>query len=295
MKRFGGNAIALGIAARLGAVVVMGVMVALVKMCGERGVHVFEIVFFRNAFAFIPLLAYISATGGVRLLRTRRPFGHLARASIGVTGMLCGFSAVAMMPLAEYTAIQFAAPLFITALSAPILGEKVGGRLWAAVVVGFVGVLVMLRPDPANFVHLASILAVIQALGTAGAMLAIRQLGQTEAGPTIVFYFTLFAATVGGVALPFVWTTPSASTLGLLMATGLCGGVGQLMLTAAFKLAPPAIVAPFDYATLLWAGVLGFVLWGELPGWTTLAGAPLVVGSGLYIAWRETRRAPPAV
>lgn len=286
------NDIVLGIAARLGAVVVMAVMVALVKLCGERGVNTFEIVFFRNAFAFIPLLAYIFATGGPRLLVTRRPLGHLLRAAIGVTGMLCGFTAVAAMPLAEYTAIQFAAPLFITALSAPVLGEKVGPSLWAAVMVGFAGVVVMLRPDPANFIAPAALLALIQALGTAGAMLTIRQLGRTEAGPTIVFYFTLFAALVGAAGLPFVWSTPDAGTLALLVLTGLVGGIGQLLLTAAFRLAPPAVVAPFDYATLLAAGVIGFVVWGELPGWATWAGAPLVIGSGLYIVWRETRTTP---
>jgi drug/metabolite transporter (DMT)-like permease len=286
----GANRTLLGIASRLGAVIVMGTMTALVKLCVEQGVHPMEVVFFRNAFAFIPIVAYIMMTDGPRVLRTQRPGAHLVRSAIGVTGMICGFTALGMMPIAEFTAIQFAAPLFITALSAPILGEKVEPRLWAAVAVGFVGVLVMTRPDPANMTGVASMLAIGQAFATAGAMLAIRQLGRTEPGPAIVFYFTVAAALVGAAALPFVWSAPSPGALILLIGCGLCGGVGQLLLTQAFKLAPAAVVAPFDYATLLWVGLLGWLIWNEFPKTQTLAGGALVVASGLYIVWRETRR-----
>jgi drug/metabolite transporter (DMT)-like permease len=280
----------MGIGARLAAVVAMGVMTAIVKICGERGVHVFEIIFFRNAFAFVPILAYILMTDGTRVLRTTRPLGHLTRAVVGMVGMGCGFAAVAMMPLAEYTAIQFASPLFITALSALVLKERVDGRLWAAIVSGFLGVLIMVRPDPAQVSGLGPVLAIVSALGASGAMIAIREIGRTEPGPTIVFYFTLFATLFGAAGLPFVWTQPDWSTLGLLVLCGLCGGVGQLFLTQAFKLAPAAVVAPFDYASLLWAGVLGWLIWNEFPKKDTLAGGAIVVASGLYIVWRETRR-----
>jgi drug/metabolite transporter (DMT)-like permease len=278
-----------GIALKLGAVVAMGTMSALVKLAAERGAHTLEIVFFRNLFAFIPIVAYILATRGWTVLRTSRPLGHLVRAGIGISGMLCGFAALGLMPLAEFTAINFAAPLFITALSWPVLGEKVGPHRWAAVAVGFLGVLVMVRPDPVHLVGLGALLALGQALGTAGAMLAIRQLGATEPGPTIVFYFTLAATLVGAAGLPFVWTRPSPDLLLILVACGLTGGVGQLLLTQAFRLAPAAIVAPFDYAALLWAGVLGYAIWSETPSAATLGGGGVVVASGLYILWRETR------
>ncbi len=279
-----------GIALKLGAVIAMGLMSALVKLAAERGAHTLEIVFFRNLFAFIPLLAYILATRGWMVLRTSRPLGHLTRSAIGVSGMVCGFAAVGMMPLSDYTAITFAAPLFITALSQPVLGEKVGPHRWVAVVVGFVGVMVMVRPDPVNLIGLGALLALGQAFGTAGAMLAIRQLGTTEPGPTIVFYFTLAATLVGAAGLPFVWTRPSPELLLILVACGLMGGVGQILMTQAFRLAPAAIVAPFEYAALLWAGLLGFSLWGETPAATTLVGGTIVIASGLYILWRETRR-----
>jgi drug/metabolite transporter (DMT)-like permease len=279
-----------GIALRLGAVVCMGTMAALVKLAAERGAHTFEIVFFRNFFAFFPILGYILATQGLGVLKTTRPVGHVVRAAIGITGMMCGFAALARIPLSEFTAITFSAPLFITALSAPVLGERVGIHRWAAVSIGFVGVLVMVRPDPVNLVGLGALLAIGQALGSAGAMLAIRQLGATEPGATIVFYFTLAAACVGAVLTPFVWTQPDMELLVILILTGLSGGVGQLFLTQAFKIAPAAVVAPFEYASLIWVGLLGYLIWRETPTATTVVGGLIVVASGLYLLWRETRR-----
>ena len=272
----------------------MGMMAALVKMAAERGAHTLEIVFFRNFFALVPFLAYVGATRGWAVLRTQRPVGHLIRSAVGISGMLCGFAALPLMPLSEFTAINFAAPLFITALSWPVLGEKVGAFRWAAVLVGFVGVMVMLRPDPAHLIGLGPALALGQALGTAGAMLAIRQLGATERGPTIVFYFLLAGTAVGTIGLPFVWTQPTPEMLLILVLCGLSGGAGQLLLTQAFRLAPAAAVAPFEYAALLWACALGYGLWGEIPSSATIAGGCIVAVSGLFIAWRETRRGRPA-
>jgi drug/metabolite transporter (DMT)-like permease len=285
------NRIGLGIAARLGAVMTMGSMVILVKLCAERGAHPMEIIFFRNAVAFVPLILYILATGGFGVLRTKRPVGHLVRSSIGVIGMVFGFTALKYLPVTEFTAIQFAAPILIAALSGPVLKEKVGRHRWIAIGVGFCGVLFMLRPDPSHMVGIGSILALGQVMGTAGAMLAVRQLGSTEAGPTISFYFFLTATIVGALSLPFVWTTPDPHTLVLLVGCGLFGGVGQLLLTQAFRLAPASLVAPFDYATLLWNGGLAFLIWGELPRPATLVGGVIVVGSGLFLVWRELRRA----
>lgn len=274
----------------------MGSMSALVKLAAERGAPTFEIIFFRNLFAFIPIAGFIVATRGSAVLRTSRPLGHLTRASIGVAGMFCGFAALGLLPLSEFTALTFAAPLFITALSGPALGEKVGPHRWAAVALGFLGVLIMVRPDPHQIVNVGALLALGQALGTAGAMLAIRQLGTTEPGPTIVFYFTLAATLFGALGLPFVWVTPSRELLVILVLTGLTGGVGQLLLTQAFRIAPAAVIAPFDYTTLIWTGLIGHLIWNETPRWNAAIGAVVVAASGLYILWRETRRsaaAPP--
>ena len=298
-----------GIAYRVGAMVCMALLSAIVKWCGSRGINVFQIIFFRNAFAFVPLGIYIWRTTGFGVLRTQRPLGHLARSTIGLVGMVSGFSAVQFLPLTSATAFNFASPLFMTALAALILHEKVGRHRWGAVAVGFIGVLVMVRPDASHAAHagaahvgqiggqiagvskslIGTVLALMGAAGAAGAMIAVREIGRTERGPTIVFYFTLAGATLGLVSLPFVWVTPDPATLALLILAGLIGGVGQMFLTEALRVAPVGVVAPFDYTQLIWASLIGYFVWGELPHPATLIGAGIVAASGIYILYRELR------
>jgi drug/metabolite transporter (DMT)-like permease len=285
-----------GIAFRVGAMVCMAALSALVKWCGARGVPVMQIIFFRNAFAFVPLGLYIWRTSGFSVLYTSRPLGHLARATIGLSAMVCSFTAVQFLPLTSATAFTFASPLFMTALAALILREKVGVHRWSAVAVGFIGVLIMLRPGAggaslggAGKALIGSGLALAGAAGAAGAMITVREIGRTERGPTIVFYFTLGGAVLGLVCLPFVWVTPDPTTLGLLVVMGLIGGVGQMLLTEALRVAPVGVVAPFDYTQLIWASVIGYFVWGETPGVPTLVGAAIVAASGIYILYRELR------
>lgn len=282
--------IVLGIAFRVAAMACMALLSAIVKWTGSRGIPVFEIILFRNLFAFVPLGLYIWRTTGFEVLATKRPFGHLARSAVGLTGMVCGFSAVQYLPLTEATALQFTSPLFMTALSALLLSEKVGRHRWAAVLVGFVGVLIMARPLPGQLNVPGVTLGILSALGAAGAMVAIRQISDTERGPTIVFYFTLGGAVLGAVGSAFGWVTPDPLTLGLLVLAGLIGGVGQLFLTEALRQAPVGVIAPFDYTQLIWATLLGLVIWGELPHPLTLVGAVVVALSGVYILHRELRR-----
>ncbi|MEW5684658.1 MAG: DMT family transporter [Pseudomonadota bacterium] len=279
-----------GIAFRVAAMACMALLSALVKWTGSKGIPVFEIILFRNLFAFVPLGLYIWRTTGFGVLKTRRPMGHLARATVGLTGMVCGFSAVQYLPLTEATALQFTSPLFMTALSAMLLSEKVGKHRWAAVFVGFIGVLIMARPLPGHMNVPGVTLGVLSALGAAGAMVAIRQISDTEKGATIVFYFTLGGVVIGAVGSLFNWVTPDPQTLGLLVVAGLIGGVGQLFLTEALRQAPIGVIAPFDYTQLVWASLLGLVIWGELPHPLTLIGAVVVAASGVYILHREMRR-----
>jgi drug/metabolite transporter (DMT)-like permease len=278
-----------GIALRVIAMAVMAVMSALVKWCGAHGVPVFQIIFFRNAFAFIPLGIYIWRTTGPRVVLTRRPLGHLARSAIGISAMIASFSALQFLPLTAATAFSFASPLFMTMLSALLLGEKVGPHRWGAVVVGFIGVLIMIRPDPHHLQLVGAGLALWGAFAAAGAMVTIREIGKTERGATIVFYFTLAGALVGLASAPFGWLALSPAMFALLVLTGLLGGVGQLLLTAALRVAPVGVVAPFDYIQLLWASMIGFLVWGETPAVMTLAGAVVVAASGGYILFRELR------
>lgn len=282
---------ALGIAYRIAAMACMALLAAIVKWTGEAGVPVFEIIFFRNLFAFLPLGLYIWRTTGFEVVKTRRPWGHLTRSVVGLSGMVCGFSAVQHLPLTESTALQFASPLFMTALSAMLLAEKVGPHRWGAVIVGFIGVLVMARPVPGHFNAIGVTLGLLSALGAAGAMVAIRQIADTERGPTIVFYFTLAGTVLGLVgSLLFGWIVPRPEIVGLLVLGGVVGGVGQLFLTEALRQAPIGVVAPFDYTQLIWATGFGFLLWGELPHAATIVGAVMVAGSGVYILHRELRR-----
>jgi drug/metabolite transporter (DMT)-like permease len=281
---------ALGILLRVLAMALMAMLAAIVKACAERGVPVLEIIFFRNAFAFIPVMLYIWRTSGFGVLRTRRPGPHLTRSAVGLTGMICGFTAVSLLPLTQSTAISFSAPLFMVALSALILKEPVGIHRWLAVAVGFVGVLIMVHPDPRQFVGVGVLFAIAAAVGSAGAMIAIREISRTEPGPTIVFYFTLAGTAAGLASLPFGWVMPSPGVLLLLIAAGLIGGTGQLLLTEAIRRAPVAVVAPFDYTQLVWAGLIGFLVWGETPAVFTLVGAMVVAASSTYILWREIGR-----
>ena len=280
---------ALGIALRVGAMACFACLSAIVKWTGGRGIPTFEIVFFRNAFAFVPLGLYIWRAKTPSVLVTQRPVGHLVRSGIGLIAMTCGFSALQRLPLTDATAFQFASPLFMTALSAVMLSERVGRHRWGAVLVGFVGVLIMTRPSGhMNIVGVA--LALGGAVGSAGAAVTIRQMSDTERGATIVFYFTLGGTLLGLAGCLFGWVTPDPQTVGMLILGGLVGGVGQLLTTQAVSVAPVGVVAPFDYTQLIWATGFGFLIWGELPHPATIAGALVVAASGIYILHREIRR-----
>jgi drug/metabolite transporter (DMT)-like permease len=280
----------LGIAYRMLAMVCMACLAAVVKWTGHRGIPVFEIIFFRNLLAFVPLGLYVWRTTGFSVLKTQRPLGHLHRSAVGLIGMVCGFSALQRLALTEATAFTFAAPLFMTALSALVLREFVGRHRWGAVVVGFIGVLIMVRPEPGHMNVIGVAFALAAALGSAAAMVQIRQIAVTEKGPTIVFYFTLAGTALGLAVSLFNWVTPDLTTLAALIFGGLIGGVGQLFLTEAIRVAPVGVVAPFDYSQLIWATILGYLIWGELPHAATVAGALVVAASGIYILHRELMR-----
>ena len=280
----------LGIAYRMAAMVCVALLSAAVKWAGHRGAPVFEMVFFRSAFAFVPILAYIARTTGFTVLKTKLPLGHLHRSVVGLIGMTCSFSALQHLALTEATAFTFAAPLFMTALSALMLHEPVGRHRWGAVIVGFIGVLIMVRPEPGHMNVVGVAFGLTAALGSALAMVQIRQIAVTEKGATIVFYFTLAGTVLGGVVSIFHWVTPDPLSLEVLIASGLVFGVGQLFLTEAIRVAPVGVVAPFDYSQLIWATGLGYLVWGELPHAATLAGAMVVAASGIYILHRELLR-----
>ena len=194
------------------------------------------------------------------------------------------------MPLADVFGIAFTSPLFVTALSVPLLGERVGIRRWSAVSVGFIGVLIMVRPD-SGIVDWTSWIALFSTFLYALALVFLRNLGKTESTVSIVFYVTLTTTIASALTLPFQWVTPGPLDAVLLVAIGLMGGSAQLAITRAFRLAPAAVVAPFDYTALVYVRIIGYVVWDEVPTAMFLVGAAIVIASGLYILYRETRLA----
>lgn len=256
-----------------------------------------EIGFFRQIVSLLPIGLVMSRQGGVAMLRTRRPFGHLFRGATGNLAMVPYILSLAWLPLADATTLTFASPLFVTALSVPLLGEAVGLHRWVAVLVGFVGVIIMTHPSLAWFASGTALgagagagMGVLAAFLSALMMITIRQLGRTEAPVTTVFYFALIGCVIFGSTLPFVWVLPTGGEWGGLAAIGLIGGASQLVMTHAYRNAPAAALAPFTYSSILWGTMFGYLIWAELPGRRMLAGALVVIASGLYIVYRETRR-----
>jgi drug/metabolite transporter (DMT)-like permease len=249
-----------------------------------------QIVFFRMAFALLPALVLVWAEGGWPALRTGNLRMQALRALAGLGAVLTFFSSLKYLPLAEATAIGFVAPLVVTALSVPLLGERVGWRRWTAVLVGFAGAMIILQPGSAAF-QWAALLPLAAGVCYALALLTTRILARSDANAAIVFWNALLIALVTGLTLPFAWVTPSWSDMAVFALMGLLGGVSIYWITLAFRFAPAAVVAPFDYSALLWSTLLGWLIWRELPGAATWAGAAVLVASGLYVLHRETRQA----
>jgi drug/metabolite transporter (DMT)-like permease len=263
-------------------------MDALVKLATERH-PTGQIVFFRNLFAMLPLSFFIRQAGGIAILRTRRLGQHLLRSLGGVTSMVALFLAYSYMPLADAMAISTSGPIFLTALSVPLLGEKVGWRRWAAVVVGFIGILIITRPGSGVF-GVAALLPLGGAFFYAIAMVQIRKLSTSEPPACIVFYFTAAAMLLGALSLPWQWVTPTPLSLVYLIGIGLVGGVAQMVMTHAFRLAPVSVVGPFDYTGLIFGAGFGYAIWRQVPDRFVWLGAAIIISSGIYILHRETVR-----
>jgi len=280
-----------GIAMRLVAITCFSVMAALIKLCFARGAATSEIMFYRSLLGLPPLIAWIAWERRWDAWRTKRPLAHVGRSLIGIVSMTLGFSALALLPLAEATTISFGAPLFALALSAPLLGERVGKAKWAAVAVGFTGVLVAMQPG-GDLPLLGSLVAVGAALGVALVTVTLRSISRTESTQTIVLWFTLFVTIVTGALLPWFGQAHDAGTWLLLIGVGLFGGIGQIGLTASLRFAPIATLAPLDYLQLVYAVLFGWLLFGNQPAPTTGAGAALIIVSVLSTLPRRRKEEP---
>ena len=276
----------------LGAILLFAAMDTLIKYL-SAGYPVPQLMFVRSLVALLLVGGFtLAGGGGVAAMRTARPWAHVWRAFAGLLSMGCFFYAFKHLPLAEVYVLSFAGPLFITALSGPLLGERVGWRRWAAVLAGFGGVVVMAQPT-AGEPSVPVLVGLTAAFFYALSMLTVRGLSRTETSASIVVYLLLTTTLVSGILAVPVWTAPAAGELALMATVGALGALAQVLITQAFRRAPPAVVAPFEYTGMLWASLFGWLVFGDLPTPPVLAGAMVIIASGLYILHRETQAGKP--
>jgi drug/metabolite transporter (DMT)-like permease len=290
-----------GIAFKLISAALFAVMQALVRDLGAR-YPVGQVVFYRSVFAIIPVVLVYAWRGELAtVVRTERPLGQAGRGVLSIGGMFFNFAAVARLPLVESNAIAFSSPLFTVALAALILGERVRVYRWSAVIVGFIGVLVVLSPHlsgeelTAAIGGATSLIGVVYAIcgsvTNAGTAIQTRRLTQSESTSSIVFYFSLSCALAGLATLPFGWITPSGGEIAALISIGILGGTGHIFLTESYRFASASLVAPFDYTSMIWALVLGYAMFGEMPTSEIVLGSVIIAAAGLFVIWRERQLA----
>lgn len=279
----------LGIYLKLGSLLLFCTMDAMVKALGDT-YGSFQLMLFRSCIAMVPLAWLIWRAGGLRVVRSNRPWLQVARITVGFCSMFGFFYVFPRMPLVDAYAISFASPFFMVALSVPLLGEAVGWRRWTAVGVGFAGVVLMLDPVGISF-HLMSLVVLGATFCYSLSTVLVRLASRYDHDVVTLFWFSLVSSTASLVLGVSEWIWPTAEDWVWLVLLGLLGGVAQILVTRAWRLAPAAVLAPFDYASIVLAVLFGYLWFKEEPSWTVWLGLPLVMGSGLYILHRERVRA----
>ncbi|MEY3306328.1 MAG: hypothetical protein RLZZ413_366 [Pseudomonadota bacterium] len=286
-----------GISFKIGSVLVFIVMAALIKSTAAH-VPPGQVVFFRSLFAIPVIVAWLAWRRELRTgLRTVQPMGHVWRGVVGTSAMGLGFAGLAYLPLPEVTALGYAAPLLTVVFAAMFLGEEVRVFRISAVALGLAGVLIVLSPRVTALsdgaVETAETLGAMLVLGgavfAALAQVFVRKLVLTESTSAIVFWFSATATLLSLVTLPFGWVMPDGREAAVLIAAGVLGGIGQILLTSGYREADASVVAPFEYVSMLFALGFGYFLFDEVPTATMLFGALLVVTAGILIIWRERR------
>jgi drug/metabolite transporter (DMT)-like permease len=278
-----------GITLLIGATAAFALAAACAKTLGGA-IPVAEVIMFRNLFALPALLPLVLASGGIATLATRNPLSHAARTLFGMMGMVGSFYGYVHLPIATVTALGFTMPLFLTILSVPLLRERVGWRRGLAVLVGFLGVLLMVGPGSEGLGDsgLAILLCLLGAVGWALAMITIRQMGEAgESSVAIVVWFAVASALLAGIAAIPVWVWPSPAEWALLVGIGLISALAQVLMTSAYRTGETTLLAPFEYIGIVWTTTIGAVFWAELPDGWDFAGIAVLVGAGIYIWHRE--------
>jgi drug/metabolite transporter (DMT)-like permease len=292
----------LGVLLKIFAALCATLMLACVK--GLNGaIPTGEVIFFRSFVALFPLLIWLKIQGNVLdNLKTRNLFGHFIRGFSGTGGMYFNYLALVYISLADATALSYAAPLFTVIMAAMLLKERVRVSRWVAVVVGLSGILIMLSSSLAASggvlaggantatASLGVAFALIAALCTATSNVQIRFLNGIEKPGAIVFYFSVMTTLIGLASAFFGWAKPTSLQWLLLVGCGLFGGLAQILVTLSLRYADASLLAPFDYTTLVWSMLIGYLFLNSLPGTTTIFGASIVALAGIFAVWRENRQ-----
>jgi drug/metabolite transporter (DMT)-like permease len=277
----------LGVVMRLGAMVTLATMFALVKLASSKGVHLVESVFWRQITGLPVAVAWLWWHGDLATIRTHRPLAHGIRMLLGISAMFLNFSAMLLLPMAQATTLGFAAQIIATILAAVLLGEPTGRYRWGAVALGFVGVIIALQPGGLAINLWGAVIALLGATATAAVIIQIRQMTQTEAAGAIVFWFSLTSMIPLGMAQLWFGQAHSTDVWLIIAGLSLAGAVGQILLTTSLRHASVATIMTIDYSILIWSALAGFVLFSEVPDNSVWFGAPVIIGAGLIIAWRE--------
>jgi drug/metabolite transporter (DMT)-like permease len=282
-----------GVLLKLSSVVLLSCLAACVKYLGSNGVPPGQIIFVRGVISMAVLGAIAWHFHGFKILRTERLGSHALRSLAGTASMFCWFTALTLIPLADFTAISFTAPMFLTLLAMLLLGERIHAYRWSALIIGFVGVIITIGP------HLTlggSSLGVVVAFGaavfSAAAITTLRSMSGAggEHPLAITFYFSLTTVICSALTAVAGWPMPTREQWFFIVLSALFGVFGQLLMTMSYRYAEASTLAPLDYTNLLLAVALGYYFFAEVPHWSMWVGAPLVIAAGLIILWREYRR-----
>ena len=286
-----------GITLKVCSVIVFVTMFSLIKATSQD-IPAGEAVFFRSLFAIPVLLFWLVIRGDFpHTLKAQDPMGHVWRGLMGTFAMASGFLAIGLLPLPEVVAIGYAAPLLVTMLAAMFLGEKIRFVRLSALLLGLVGVMLILSTRltvldaevTSRLETIGALAALMAAIFSALAQVFARKLVATETTGSIVFYFSIMSSTLALLTLPFGWTIPNAQQASLLVGAGLLGGVGQILLTESYRFAEVAVIAPFEYCSIILALLVGYFIFDELPTGIMLIGVALIIVAGIIIIERERR------
>ncbi|MEP3050502.1 MAG: DMT family transporter [Erythrobacter sp.] len=281
----------LALTIRLLSILTLATMAMLLKLAGERGAHLLEMIFWRQALTVVLIAGFLAAMGRLASVKTTRFKAHAMRAITGITGMVFVYGAIILLPLAEATVVSFTTPFFAVLISVILFGDRVGLYRGSAVALGFAGILIIVSGG--DFSGGLTIDPWGLAVGLVAAILVplisfqIQDLNKTESPWTIVFWFTALTAPLAALSLPFVASSHDPATWALIGAMALCGAIAQLLLTASLRFGSAAVIMIMDYTSLIWATLYGWYVFGALPSPTLWIGAPLIIGAGLLIAYRE--------